>query len=190
MATVKAIVAAACIGITSAVFTAETAKADQNKLIACIKQYTSIGITPDAALAECNKASLAGCVQSLIGMKYEAFAIKYLEPKSIEVGAESSGGYLVDLGNLESRWLEGKQWVEKGCVAYTKGPYKRQSDKIETFWGTQRSYEWFRQGICKENKIQLDQPYSMEEAKLRCELGEVKPAEIKSPTKNDSAPKP
>lgn len=60
---------------------------------------------------------------------------------------------------------------KKGCSAYTQGPYKRQSDQISTFWSTQRSYEWFRQGWCQESVITLEQPYSLEEAKLRCEIG-------------------
>lgn len=154
----------------------DTAKAEQTNLLVCIKQYTALGISPDAALGECKKTSLAECVQKLLGQKYEAVAIKYVDPKTPNV-KPTEVGYLIDLGNTESRWLEGKQWVEKECLAFTQGPYKRQSDKNSTFWSSERSYEWFRQGFCKSDKIQLEQPYSMEEAKLRCEVG-VLPAPV------------
>ena len=79
------------------------------------------------------------------------------------------------MGNIESHWLEGKQWREKECAAFTQGPYKRQSDKNTTFWSSERSYEWFRQGWCQKSSIELEQPYSIEEAKLRCELGIFNP---------------
>jgi hypothetical protein len=181
MSSAKLLALIGCLSVAGLTFVGEAAKADQNRLLACIKQFTGVGVSPDAALTECNKKSLATCVQELIGKKYEATAIKYIEPNTVKVGAESQGGYLIDLGNIESRWLEGKQWREKGCAAFTKGPYKRQSDRLETFWNTQRSYEWFRQGICRESKIQLDQPYSMEEAKLHCELGNIQPARITAP---------
>lgn len=143
-----------------------TAKADQAAVRECIKGYIQLGISPDAALSECNKKSLSGCVQGLLGKKFEAVAIK---KGSADGGVYS--GYLIDLGNEQSRWMEGKQWKEQGCKAYTKGPYRRQSDKNSSFWSSERSYEWFRQGWCGRPKITLQQPYSLEEAKLRCELG-------------------
>ena len=165
-----------CLGLISGMCFSDTAKAEQTNLLVCIKQYTALGISPDAALGECKKTSLAECVQKLLGQKYEAVAIKYVDPKTPNV-KPTEVGYLIDLGNTESRWLEGKQWVEKECLAFTQGPYKRQSDKNSTFWSSERSYEWFRQGFCKSDKIQLEQPYSMEEAKLRCEVG-VLPAPV------------
>lgn len=152
-------------GFTST-FTISVAEADQASMRQCIKGYIELGISPDAALSECNKKSLSGCVQSLLGKKFQAFAIK----KGSADGGKYTG-YLVDLGNDQSRWMEGKQWKEKGCKAYSKGPYRRQSDKNNSFWSTERSYEWFRQGWCGRPRISLEQPYSLEEAKLRCELG-------------------
>ena len=152
-------------------------KADQVAIRDCIKDYIELGISPDAALKECNKKSLSGCVQDLLGKKFEAVAIKR---GSADDGAYS--GYLIDLGNDQSRWMEGKQWKELGCKAYSKGPYRRQSDKNTSFWRSERSYEWFRQGWCGRSKITLQQPYSLEEAKLRCELGVTEmPAGVEVP---------
>lgn len=150
----------------SVAFASDVAKADQSSMLDCIRSFTQIGVSADAAMSECNKKSLAGCVQQLLGKKFEAVAIKQ---GSSEDGEYS--GYLIDLGNDKSRWMEGKQWKEQGCMAYTKGPYHRQSDRNVTFWSSQRSYEWFRQGWCGRPLITLEQPYSVEEAKVRCELG-------------------
>lgn len=173
---------AAVFGLVGVVYAGDTAKADQASLMACIKGYTALGISPDAALGECKKTSLASCIQELLGKKYEAVAIKHVAPGTPGV-KEGETGFLIDLGNTESRWLEGKQWKEKGCFAYTQGPYKRQSDNNVTFWSSQRSYEWFRQGFCETDSITLEQPYSMEEAKLRCEVGVVKAPVVADPKK-------
>lgn len=156
---------ASLIGFAST-FLLDIAKADQANTIQCIQSYTDLGISPDAALSECNKKNLSGCVQTLLGKKFEAVAIK----RGSADGGKYSG-YLIDLGNNQSRWMEGKQWKEIGCKAYSKGPYRRQSDKNTSFWQQERSYEWFRQGWCGASKITLQQPYSVEEAKMRCELG-------------------
>jgi hypothetical protein len=135
-------------------------QAQEAAVLQCIKEYTSSGVSPDAALAQCQKTSLANCVQRLTSKKYLA--------KSV---SELNGRYLIDLGDTDTRWLEGKGWKDKGCSAHTEGQYKRQSDEQQTFWGNQRSFEWFRQGWCKEPQIELDQNYSLVEAKTLCELG-------------------
>ena len=144
------------------------AKAQDAALLQCIQRYTAIKISADAALAECQKSNVVDCVKRLMAGKDVATAIR-----------KTSEGNLIDLGNTESRWLEGKQWKEKNCSAYSQGPYKRQSDKQKTFWGEQRSYEWFRQGWCAAESIELEQPYSIEEAKIRCDLGVSLPPETK-----------
>ena len=149
---------------------ASAARADEQQLFACIKQYTALGISADAALAQCQKTSVVGCVQKLLQSKFVASSIKFISGDD-PTAKPTERGYLIDIGNTENRWLEGKQWQAKGCAAFTKGPYKRQSDKNSTFWNTERSYEWFRQGWCPNSSIELEQPYSIEEAKLRCELG-------------------
>jgi hypothetical protein len=153
---------------------ASAARADEQQVFACIKQYTAIGISADAALAQCQKTSVVGCVQMLIQSKFVASSIKFVSGED-PTTKPTERGYLIDIGNTESRWLEGKQWQAKGCAAFTQGPYKRQSDKNTTFWNTERSYEWFRQGWCQKSSIELEQPYSLEEAKLRCELGIFNP---------------
>ncbi len=149
---------------------ASAARADEQQVFACIKQYTAMGISADAALAQCQKTSMVGCVQKLLQSKFVASSIKFVSGDD-PTAKPTERGYLIDIGNTESRWLEGKQWQGKGCAAFTQGPYKRQSDKNTTFWSSERSYEWFRQGWCKKSSIELEQPYSLEEAKLRCELG-------------------
>lgn len=157
-------------GVLAFLASASAVQADQQQVFACIKQYTALGISADAALAQCQKDSVVGCVQRLLQSKFVASAIKFV-PGDDLTAKINERGYLIDIGNTESRWLEGKQWKEKGCAAFTQGPYKRQSDKNTTFWNTERSYEWFRQGWCQTSTITLEQPYSLEEAKLRCELG-------------------
>jgi hypothetical protein len=34
---------------------------------------------------------------------------------------EEKDGHLLDLGNDDSRWLEGGAWKNLGCLLYTKG---------------------------------------------------------------------
>ena len=133
---------------------ASAARADEQQLFACIKQYTALGISADAALAQCQKTSVVGCVQKLLQSKFVASSIKFISGDD-PTAKPTERGYLIDIGNTESRWLEGKQWQAKGCAAFTKGPYKRQSDKNSTFWNTERSYEWFRQGWCPNSSIEL-----------------------------------
>lgn len=153
---------------------ASAARADEQQVFTCIKQYTAMGISADAALAQCQKTSMVGCVQKLLQSKFVASSIKFVSGED-PTTKPTERGYLIDIGNTESRWLEGKQWQAKGCAAFTQGPYKRQSDKNTTFWSSERSYEWFRQGWCQKSSIELEQPYSIEEAKLRCELGIFNP---------------
>jgi hypothetical protein len=150
----KSLMTTTAIGLFIALPLSETkVKAQESAVIQCVKEYTKLNISPDAALAQCQKNSVGSCVKELMGKKYVA--------KSV---SESSGRYLIDLGDSDTRWLEGKGWNDKGCSANTQGPYKRQSSK-------QRSYEWFRQGFCTQSQIELEQNYSLEEAKTLCELG-------------------
>jgi hypothetical protein len=141
-----------------------TAKAQDANLAQCIQQYSTMGISPDAALAECKKTSLRQCVERLTKNPIVARAVEpFVQDKN--------GRYLVDLGDNENRWLEGPGWRAKSCQANTQGIYKRQSDNNRTFWNNQRSFEWFRQGWCESQEIVLDQNYSLDEATNFCELG-------------------
>jgi len=136
-------------------------QADQASVIQCIKRYKEVGISADAAFAECNKETLLGCVKNLLGKNYVA--------RSIE---KRPNGYLIDLGNDQSRWLEGGGWERKGCKAFTKGPNR--AEVADPGKGLLRvgkyNYTWFRQGTCPSNELELSQPYGIEDAKLQCEL--------------------
>ncbi|MDM3850378.1 MAG: hypothetical protein PT119_10430 [Aphanizomenon gracile PMC627.10] len=156
----KLIIAATTIGSFLSLPLGETlVQAQDAAVLQCVQQYTNLGVSPDTALAQCQKSNLAECVQRLISKKYVA--------KSV---SQTNGRYLVDLGDSDTRWLEGKSWRDKGCSAHTEGQYKRQSDNRREFGG-RRSYEWFRQGWCSQPQIELEQNYSVDEAKTLCELG-------------------
>ena len=144
--------------------------ADEAALIGCIKKYKSLGISADAALLECNKGTLLGCVKDLLGKNYVARSIEKLPQ-----------GYLIDLGNDQSRWLEGLGWEKERCKAYTKGPNRAEvADEGRGLlrWG-KFNYTWFRQGICPSKQLELSQPYGIEDAKLQCELNTLQVDEIK-----------
>jgi len=159
----------------------QVAEVEKTQLSICINQYKKLGISADNALKECNKKTLAQCIQRLMSGKFTANAIK-----------EGPKGYLIDLGNKENRWLEGKQWKELGCIAEDTGPYKRQSDlQRRMFFSPGRSYEWFRQGWCSTKTITLEQPLGLEEAKLKCEVGMSDPYSLnnkKKPINLDELP--
>lgn len=179
----------ACLGLVSGVYIGDSARADQANLLVCIKQYIALGISPDAALGECKKTSLSECVQKLLGQKYEPVAIKYVDPKTPNV-KETEAGYLIDLGDNKSRWLEGEQWHSKECLAYTQGPNRKEGDDklaqlAARYSGHSFHREWYRQGFCKSDKIQLDHPYSVEEAKLRCDVGVLKAPVLGAPKSDD-----
>jgi hypothetical protein len=182
-------VSAASILVATSLTLIPPAQADQQQVLSCIKQYTSLGVSPDAALAKCQQESLSGCIKKLLQKKFIANSIKFV-PTEDQNAKENEKGFLIDLGNTESRWLEGKQWKAKGCSAYSQGPYKRQSDNHSTFWTSgylqnkERSYEWFRQGWCPMSSLELDQPYSLEEANLHCQLGIID-APSTAPSKNE-----
>jgi len=145
------------------------ARAEETSLIVCIKKYTDLGVSPDSALSECKQSTVSACVKKLLSGNFIATSTKHVEVSS----SDKNSGYLIDLGNADSRWLEGGQWAEKGCSAYTLGPYKREEVPKKGMFGKRRSYQWFRQGWCSTPSIELDQPFTLNEAKTRCELGIV-----------------
>jgi len=87
---------------------ASAARADEQQVFACIKQYTAMGISADAALAQCQKSSMVGCVQKLLQTKFVASSIKSISGED-PTTKPTERGYLINIGNTESRWLEGKQ---------------------------------------------------------------------------------
>ncbi len=72
------------IGLFIALLLSETTiQAQEATVIQCVKEYTKLNISPDAALAQCQKTNLANCVKNLTGQKYVA--------KSV---SQSNGRYL------------------------------------------------------------------------------------------------
>ena len=147
-------------GFASCSFLFSAAKADQASLMVCINKFKGIGLSADLAYAECKQSTLGECIKDLVKKNFVA---KALEKKN--------DGYLVDLGNDDSRWLEGGAWKNYGCLPYTEGPKRRQQSM--TVWGFDSVNTWFRQGICTSESVELNQPYSAEEAKTVCELKEA-----------------
>ena len=125
-------------------------------LFNCIKDYKSLGVSPDAALKECKRDEFKSCVEKLTTQNFVA--------KSVE---EVEEGFLIDLGNVESRWMQGGEWEAKGCVAYKEG-ISRTEDARNWKWEAKRQY--FRQGWCEASSIELNQVFSDEEAKNSCDL--------------------
>lgn len=154
-------------------------QAQEAALLQCLKEHTSLGISPDTALAQCQKTNLVDCVKRLTTQKYIANSV-----------SESNGRYLIDLGDNETKWLQGGGWRDKECRPNTSGQSRKQNEEyfVRTNVGIfpeVKRYEWFRQGWCKQPQLELDQNYSIDEAKTLCELG-VPPKELnkKSLTKS------
>ena len=142
------------------------ARAEKAVLIECVKQYKSLGISPDAALRECQKNTLSECVKKLVGMNYVAMSVR-----------KAPKGYLIDLGRDQSRWLEGQPWRYHGCEPNVNGPKKSVKELVRGItWDGTRRKAWFRQGWCQTESIELTHPYGVEDAKIRCELGVPIPA--------------
>ena len=137
-------------------------KAEEAVLLQCIEKFKSLGVSPDAALTECKQQTMAACIKRLVGQNFVATSIK-----------KGPEGYLIDLGNNDSRWLEGGAWRAKRCNPYLEGPKRRQ--QAITSWGFDSVTQWFRQGWCATETLEFNQPYGLEDAKLRCEIGDPQP---------------
>ena len=136
-------------------------QADEAVLFSCIKKYTALGISPDAALAECKQKSIKSCVKSLLGQPFIA--------SSIKKGPE---GHLIDLGDQESRWMEGKAWKSNDCTPFVEGPKREES--VKNMWDTMTRYQWFRQGWCQSSELDLGGSNSLQDAKQTCEIRSIK----------------
>lgn len=124
----------------------------------CTKKYRELlEISPDRAYERCQQEILKNCIDQLVKQRKVLTAIRQ----------EGKKKFLIDLGDNNGDWWEGNTWKEKGCEAHTTGPYRRDQRR-------KKSYEWFRQGWCSESEIILDESYTFDEAKERCELGYVK----------------
>ena len=105
---------------------------------------------------------MADCVKRLLTVNYVATSVK-----------TGSKGYLIDLGNEESRWMQGGEWRDKGCQPNQEGS-AFSTDSRDWIW-EKGLREFFRQGWCPSESIELDQPITTEEAKLQCELQAFNP---------------
>jgi hypothetical protein len=132
------------------------AQAQEAAVIACTKNMqTAMKVSADIAFTECKKKSLADCIKTISDRKYVGLSIR-------KEGSEN----LIDLGGDDSRWLEGGAWQSLGCTGYLPGP-QRITNTISS-WNTNK-HQWFRQAVCPQNFVELDQPIGIVDAKFMCE---------------------
>ena len=96
--------------------------------------------------------TLAECIKLVSSSNFLADSIR-----------KEGDGNLVDLGSNSTRWLEGGAWKAQGCEPYIPGP-QRIVQTISS-WNTNK-HQWFRQAVCPQDFVELDQPYDVAEAKL------------------------
>ena len=113
--------------------------------------------------------SLADCIKAISDRNYVGMSIR-----------KEGSGNLIDLGSNDTRWLEGGAWKSLGCTPYLPGP-QRITNTISS-WNTNK-HQWFRQAVCPQPFVELDQPIGIVEAKFMCENDAV-PQRLKDiPTK-------
>ncbi len=135
-------------------------QAQSAAVVACVKSMTStLGVSPDVAFGECNKRTLVECIKLVSENNFVATSIR-----------REGSGYLIDLGSDSTRWLEGGAWKSHGCKPYIPGP-QRITQTISS-WNTNK-HQWFRQAVCPQDVVELDQPYDVSEAKILCETDSV-----------------
>ena len=146
--------------ITFALVAPQYAEAQSSAVVACVKNLqSSLGVSPDVAFSECNKKTLIDCIKSISDENFIGTSVR-----------KEGGGHLIDLGSNNSRWLEGGAWKAHGCEPYIPGP-QRITQTISS-WNTNK-HQWFRQAVCPQTFVELDQPYGPQEAKLLCETDSV-----------------
>ncbi len=148
---------AAASSLSASTLLCGAVQADEAALFACIEKYKAIGISPDAALSDCKEKSLAPCIKGLLGKE-----------KVEESIGKVSDGYMIDLGNDKTSWMDGHEWREKGCKPVVKGPSN--TSRIGDSYNGIVKLEWFRQGICPTSELKLGAKYSLDDAKNACEL--------------------
>ena len=146
--------------VSTAVIAPNVAFAQSASVVACVNNLTkTLGISPDIAFGECNKKSLSECIKSISDSNYIGSAIR-----------KEGDGNLVDLGSNSARWLEGGAWKAHGCMPYIDGPQR--ITQTVSAWNYNK-HQWFRQAVCPQEFVELDQPYGIEDAKLLCETDTV-----------------
>jgi len=143
----------------------EYAKAQDAAILACVKDLqTKLKVSADIAFTECKQKSLADCIKSISDRNYVGDAIR-----------KEGSGNLIDLGSNESRWLEGGAWKALGCQPFVPGPQR--ITQTMSSWNTNK-HQWFRQAVCPQAFVELDQPIGITDAKLMCETDSI-PQRIK-----------
>lgn len=143
----------------------EYAKAQDAAVLACVKDLqTKLKVSADIAFTECKQKSLADCIKLISDRNYVGEAIR-----------KEGSGNLIDLGNNESRWLEGGAWKSLGCEPFIPGPQK--ITQTMSSWNYNK-HQWFRQAVCPQPFVELDQPIGVSDAKLMCETNSI-PQRIK-----------
>jgi hypothetical protein len=161
----KKIAAAALPAMFAALVAPEHAKAQDAAVLACAKNLQStLQLSPDTAFNECKKKSLVDCIKSISDRKYVGESIR-----------KEGSGNLIDLGSNESRWLEGGAWKALGCEPYIPGPQR--ITQTMSGWNYNK-HQWFRQAVCPQAFVELDQPIGPMDAKLFCE-SETVPQRLK-----------
>ena len=158
----------AALGFTTAAFpllllsiaAPDIAQAQSASVLACVKtMQDEFKVSGDVAFSECNKKALIDCIKMIADRNYVAESIR-----------REGSGYLIDLGGDDARWLEGGAWKSLGCEPHIPGP-QRITQTVSS-WNTNK-HQWFRQGVCKTDFVELDQPIGKPLAKFYCETDSV-----------------
>ncbi len=156
--------------MAAALIAPEYAQAQNAAILACVKtMQAEFKISGDTAFAECNKKTLAECIKAISDRNYVGESIR-----------PEGSGYLIDLGSNETRWLEGGAWKSLGCTPHVPGPQRI----VQTMssWNTNK-HQWFRQAVCPQKFVELDQPIGASDAKLMCETDSVPKRLVEIPKK-------
>ena len=146
------------------------AQAQTAAVLACVKSMQAeFKVSGDTAFAECNKKTLADCIKAISDRNYVGEAIR-----------KEGNGYLIDLGSNETRWIEGGAWKSLGCEPHLPGPQR--ITQTMSAWNYNK-HQWFRQAVCPQNFVELDQPIGPSDAKLMCETDSVPKRLVEVPKK-------
>ena len=79
---------------------------------------------------------------------------------------------MIDLGDQESRWMEGKGWKSNNCTPFVEGPKREES--VKNMWDMMTRYQWFRQGWCQSSELDIGGSNSLQDAQRICEIRSIK----------------
>ena len=153
-----AVIAPVALG---AIATPHYSLAQDAAILACVQDFQKrMGVSADIAFSECKQKSLAACIKSISDRNFVGVAIR-----------KEGSGNLVDLGSNDTRWLEGGAWKALGCTPYIPGPQR--ITQTVSAWNYNK-HQWFRQAVCPQPFVELDQPIGTLEAKVMCENDAVR----------------